>query len=272
MNNKILPLILLCIILLLVGIGTKLFIQYGPNEKSAIEQPAIKAQVVTSTPIPTNTPELTPLPIIAVKTTVPTEYSAEALDLDIKRGSFITDDIKQQLVPMVLKRMINHVQVRISKVIRKDMRAFVEICMKSDINPEPLDFGETYLEYPGGKAINNIVHTDIVQIDQARCLVMEFVSIPPSVPSNNWKLTMEKVAFVVPDEGTGCQVYTRRALSSDLLKQNGISFTCNEGSGTQEIKIKSKSNTLTQDQANEMVNRVISGIKDGPWVFNFNAE
>ena len=186
---------------------------------------------------------------------------------DLKRGTFFSEDINNQLGNPTQEQTINDVQVSISNIVRKDTRAFVKVCMQLTDSNEPLDFGTTYLDYPGGKAENFFVQTNIASLGNARCIVLEFVGIPQDTSSKDWKFTMEWTGYLAPDEGTECSAYLRRAQSNKLVQQNGIKFSCKTTSGQTEIHIDAKPNEMSDDQANTIINQAFSGVINGPWIF-----
>ena len=254
---------LIIVALFLAGMGTKLAVTTLTNKQNTIDEPIVKAEILM--------PSVEPTALISeITKSVP----PEAIDpgIDLKRGSFFSEDINQQLGIPTQEQTINNVHVIISNIVRKDTRAFVKVCMELIGSNEPLDFGTTNLGYPGGDANNFFVQTDIPNLGNARCIVLEFVGVPQGVLSEGWKLTMEWVGYLAPDEGTECDTYLRRTQSIELIKQSGIKFFCNATSGYPELQIETKPAEMSDDQANAIISQIVSGVINGPWVFATTVE
>ena len=246
----------------LAGVGIKLVQRsHVTTEQRALFQEPVVVQAESLKP--TAGPTDGELPDV-------TGQSGEPLDAvkDLKRGTFLNTASIQPFQKPDQEQAVNNTRVSISKITRKDTRAFVNMCMEIKGNQEKLDFGTVYVDYPGGRAENFFVHEAERTTPNERCLTLEFVGIPTDAPSHDWKLTMEWLGFAVPDEGTECSAYLRRAKARDLLKQQGIQFTCNSAFGQAEIRINKKPDELTEAQAAEIVNQVVTGIIQGPWVFS----
>lgn len=246
--------------LFLAGVGIKLAqrLPATNGQRALFQELVVQAESLKPTAGPTDSK----LPNV-------TGQPDEPLDpgKDLKRGSFLNTASIQPFLQPDQEQVVNNARVSISTITRKDTRAFVNICMEIKGNQEKLDFGTVYVDYPGGRAESFFVHEAEGINPNERCLTLEFVGIPTDAPSQDWKLTMEWLGFAVPDEGTECSAYLRRAEARDLLKQQGIQFTCNSASGQAEIRITKKPDALTEAQAVEIVNQVVTGVIAGPWVF-----
>jgi hypothetical protein len=247
----------LFVFIFLVGVGMRWIISSLTTPKSPMDIPVVKAEIPSPTPLPTD-------PVKVQPTLQPAVLDAGA---DLKRGTFFSADINQQLGKPIQEQEANQVKVSVSNIVRQDTRAFVKVCMQRLDMDEPLDFGTVSLEYPDGRAENFFVNMETDPVEKSRCLVLEFVGVPVDASSGNWKLTMEWVGFVAPDEGTECTAYQRRAQQNDQVQKNGIKFSCNSMSGSAEIKIVSKSTHLSDQQAMDILNQAVSGVIQGPWVF-----
>ena len=273
MKKSIFTIVLLIGLLIVAGFGTRQVVQYFSGQNNSMEESVVKVDAAMPTLISTpaseisndlvNEPEQESPPVVK-------EYTAQELELDGKRGSFLTENIRKQVDELTQKEVINQVEVGISDVIRYDTRAFVKMCIKNETSDEPMDFGMINITYPGGSAANAFVHLDVDSINQARCLIFEFESIQPSILSEDWTLTMTSVVFIAPDEGTECDAFKRIAKDSEVLKQNDIAFTCEHGNGQTSVTVTSKADNLSEQQADEILHDVLHGITRGPWVFQLD--
>lgn len=251
--------------LFLVGAGIKFTQRLSTPTNTTTEQRAlfqelvVQAESIEPTVAPTNS-------ILPSETAQPGDPVDPGKDL--KRGSLLNTASIQPFIKPDQEQVVNDARVSISTITREDTRAFVNLCMELAGNQEKLDFGTLYIDYPGGRTDSFFVHEAEGINTNERCLTLEFVGIPTDTPSQNWKLTMEWLGFAVPDEGTECSAYLRRAAARDLFKQQGIQFTCDSVSGQPEIRITKKPDALMEAQAAEIINRTVNGIITGPWVFN----
>ena len=273
MKKNVFTIVLLIGLLIVAGFGTRQVVQYFSGQNNSMEKAVVKADAAMPTLISTpaseisndlvNEPEQESPPVVK-------EYTAQELELDGKRGSFLTENIRKQVAVLTQKEIVNQVEVGISDVIRYDTRAFVKLCIKEETSKEPMNFGMFDITYPGGNAMNTFVHLDVEPINQARCVILEFESISPTISSDDWAFVMQYVAYVAPDEGTECEAYKRIAKDSEILKQNDIAFTCEHGNGQTGVTITSKPDNLSEQQADEILHDVLHGITWGPWVFQLD--
>ena len=273
MKKNIFTVVLLIGLLFVAGLGTKQGIQYFSGQNNSMEESVVKADAALPTLMPAPASEITDDLVDEPEqesSPVVKEYTAQELELDGKRGTFLTENIRKQVAELTQKEVINQVEVAISDVIRYDTRAFVKMCIKQETSDEPMEFGIFDVTYAGGIATNAYVHHDVDPMDQARCLILEVLSIPPSITSENWTLTMKNVSYVAPDEGTECDTFKRRAQGSDVLKQNEIAFSCDHGNGQTGVTVTSKADNLSEQQADEILHDVLYGITWGPWVFQLD--
>jgi carboxypeptidase C (cathepsin A) len=273
MKKNIFTIVLLIGLLIVAGFGTRQVVQYFSGQNNSMEESVVKADTALPTAIPATASENTKDTKDETEqesTPVVKEYTAQELELDGKRGSFLTDSIRKQVAVLTQKEVVNQVEVGISDVIRYDTRAFVKMCIKQEFSDEPMNFGMYDITYPGGSASNAFVHLDVDPIDHARCVILEIESIQPSISSDDWTLIMELVGFVAPDEGTECDTFKRRAQGSDILKQNEIAFSCDHGNGQTGVTVTSKADNLSEQQADEILHDVLYGITWGPWVFQLD--
>jgi hypothetical protein len=273
MKKNYFTIVLLIGLLIVAGFGTKQVVQYFSGQKNSKEEAVVKADAALPTAMPATESENTEDVQDKTEqesTPVVKKYTAQELELDGKRGSFLTENIRKQVAELTQKEVVNQVEVGISDVIRFDTRAFVKLCIKEEISKEPMNFGMFDITYPGGNAMNTFVHLDVEPINQARCVILEFESISPTISSDDWAFVMQYVAYVAPDEGTECEAYKRIARESEILKQNEITFTCEHGNGQTGVTVTSKADNLSEQQADEILHEVLHGITWGPWVFQLD--
>jgi hypothetical protein len=193
--------------------------------------------------------------------------------MDLKRGSFLTDEILAQLAEIVSEETIGGVWVGVSSVVQGDTRAFVKVCLALAGSQERMIVGgPTWLDFPGGKSDAYFVHNDVSDDGEAACQVLEFAGAVSDSSQDGWRFNMERVMFVHPDEGTECAVYQSRAEADVRLQEAGITVACNQGEGMTNLEILSKPAGLDEADAQKMVDDAVLGRYDGPWIFELPME
>ena len=199
-----------------------------------------------------------------------TEIATDIIDeiADMQRGGFINDQIKKSLTVSHMET-ISGVTLQVSDVVLYDTRAFVKVCMSSEHETDPLDFGSTHLISGEQEWINFYVNESDLDSpeEMGRCLILEFWGIP-IIKTETIQFIMDYVGLVVPDEGKMCETYYRRVLSNDLPKQYGVEISCEEKNGMTDIQIIRNENQMHENFIYGIMNDVIAGITYGPWNFD----
>jgi hypothetical protein len=260
-----------CVIALGLGIGVRALITQRDvkTEAAIIEQPVYAAESELDE-------------VFAMDTEPTAEFMTEVIGvvtdpiepgMDLKRGSFLTDEIVVQLDKIVAEKTVGSVWVGASQIVQGDTRAFVKICMALEGSEERLMFGgPIWLDFPGGTTDAFFVHNDLPDEAGAACQVLEFVGVSPDSSQEGWRFNMESVMFVLPDEGTECSVYQKRAEADQALRKAGITVACNEGEGMTNLEITDRPEGLSEAEAQEMVDSALVGHRPGPWYFELPME
>jgi hypothetical protein len=267
---KIVLIMVSCAVIFGLGFGLwLLFVQNNVAAEAANgEQPGYTVESVVDSPFGTTVePVEETMPELPEPTTEPIEPG-----LDLKRGSFLTVEIVQQLEGFAAEETIGGVWVGASSIVHGDTRAFVRVCMALEGSMERLMFGgPTWLDYPGGKVDAFFVHNDVPDEGDAACEVLEFVGVSPE-GEGDWRFTMETVMFTIPDEGTECEVYQERAAADKALQAAGITAVCEHGEGMTTLGVASKPAGMSEAEAQKMVEDAVHGRHLGPWLFDLPME
>lgn len=205
--------------------------------------------------------------------TLPTPVEPIEPGMDIKRGSFLTDEIVAQLDEIVREETIGGVWVGVSSVVQGDTRAFVKVCLALASSQERMMVsGPTWLDFPGGKTDAFFAHNDISDENGVACQVLEFVGVNSDKSQDGWRFNMESVIFALPDEGTECDVYQKRAEADKDLREAGITVACIKGEGMTNLEILTKPAGLDEADAQKMVDDAVLGRHNGPWIFELPME
>jgi hypothetical protein len=260
-----------CLVVLGLGLGIRALLLRGNiTVKGGMDERLVYAAVdefdfSTSSDVVEADESVPRTPPVAVESIEP--------GLDLKRGSFLTDEIMVQLDELVAEETIGGIWVGASRIVHGDTRAFVRICMALDGSPERLMFGGPIrLDYPGGSSEAFFVHNDVPDERRAACEVLEFVGVVPENDRSGWRFTMENVMFTIPDEGTECDVYQKRAEADKRLQDAGVTVACSHSEGVTSLEIASKSAGLSMTEARKLMEDAAYGRYRGPWVYNLPVE
>ena len=260
---KIVLIVISCVAVLGLWIGIRALInKQNDGAKSIIdEQPVYAAE---------NEPDPPTETVIAAETQVSPTAPVEPIEpgVDLKRGSFLTDEILLQLDELIAEETIDGFWVGASPVVHGDTRAFVRICLALEDSEARFMFGgPTRLDFPEGSSDTFYVHNDIPDEEGAACEVLEFLGVVPSDEQGDWRFTLEDVMYPLPDEGTECEVYQQLAEADKRLQDAGITVACSTGEGMTSLEIVSKPDGLSETEAQEMITDIVRGHHHGPWIF-----
>lgn len=255
-----------CAAVLGLSFGIRALLMQGDGVAQAVvEQPVHTLEGEVGSEIESTgeaSPEALPMPVEPMEP-----------GLDLKRGSFLTAEIVAQLDEIVSEEVVGGVWVGASRIIHGDTRAFLKICMAQEGSEERLMFGgPIWLDFPGGSTETFFVHNDVPDEDGAACQVLEFVGTSPEESQDGWRFNMESVMFALPDEGTECSVYQKRAEADQTLQDAGITVECIKGEGMTNLEIANLPAGLSETEAQEMLDTAIVGRRYGPWYFELPME
>ena len=184
---------------------------------------------------------------------------------------------ESQPAPQVKTQVANGIKFTLSNYSRVANHFFADVCYDLpgpgvwDINSATLlygplrtssfEFRETSLQEAAATGQNG-----------RRCANLDFNQITTSEVSRTFTLTIESLSLALPPDGEECQAYLARG-EADLAQQD-ILIQCDQGTvpGLFNLTIASKPDTMSREQADELLYRTVFGIIDGPWTFNGTVE
>lgn len=261
--SKSLRIIMILIAVFLSGVGVRLLTQSTSPGTLAEEQPVFAANNIS--PL---LEQIATVPKEATQSPANPDLSQLDAATDIKRGSFFSTDVTEQLSEFAAEQTIHNVWLGTSRILHSDTRAFVKVCMAQQDSSERLEFGSARIEFPSGKSENFFVHNDIPNERNASCQILEFVGVPQGESGDSWRFVMEWVGYTAPNEGEECLTYQKRADSSPVLQQAGINIFCTSTTGVTDIQVRNQPSEMSQEQVQQYINEAIFGVQSGPWSFN----
>jgi hypothetical protein len=122
-----------------------------------------------------------------------------------------------------------------------------------------IDFGSTLL------SLNEAVEGQ----SGVRCDDLSFFNIPPDADLTNVIITVDAIA-APPHAEEYCTIYIHKI--QQTLNERGIAITlgCVDSAGTQVMQILSRPDTMSQEEAEQIVYSDEFYTVRGPWSFTFN--
>jgi hypothetical protein len=102
-----------------------------------------------------------------------------------------------------------------------------------------------------------------------RCDTLSFQNVPPDADLSNVTITIDAIA-APPRAEEYCEIYMPKI--QQALTERGIAITlnCADVNGVQTMQIASKPDTMSQEEAEQMVYSDEFYTVKGPWSFTFN--
>ena len=180
-----------------------------------------------------------------------------------------------QAAPAVMSQLSSGIEVRAERAWRDGKQVNMDVCFTlldgSDwsiwaasllyADQNVFDFGSTLVslqepaEGQSGK----------------RCDTVSFLNIPPDADLSNVTVTIDAIA-APPRTEDYCSIYMPKI--QQTLSERGVAITlnCADVNGAQAMQISSKPETMSQEEAEQIVYSDEFYTVKGPWSFTFNLE
>lgn len=167
----------------------------------------------------------------------------------------------------------NGIDVRLERAWQDGKQVFAEVCFTlpdaSDwtIWQASLRYGETVVSEYGATLVSLQEPTADGQPGQ-RCDTLEFY-VPPDADVSTVTVSIDALA-AYPRPGDYCAIYMPKI--QQALNERGIAITlaCNDVNGVATMQIVSKPDTMTQEEAEQIVYSDEFFTVKGPWQFTFS--
>lgn len=165
------------------------------------------------------------------------------------------------------------IEVRVNRAWRDGKEVSTEVCFTLLDNSDWSIWGAN-LQYAGG-TINDFSSTMLSLQEAAngqtglRCDTVSFFNIPPDADLSTVVINIDAIA-ATPRPEDYCSIYMPKI--QQALTERGIAITlgCADVNGVQTMQILSKPDTMSQEEAEQVVySDEFYSIK-GPWSFTFN--
>jgi hypothetical protein len=175
--------------------------------------------------------------------------------------------------PALLSQVSSGIEVRAQRAWRDGKQVNVDVCFTL-LDASDWSVWGASLQYPGASIIDfgsTLLSLQEPVTGQAglRCDTLSFFDVPPDADLSNVTITLDAIA-AQPRAEDYCTIYMPKI--QQALSERGIAITlaCADVAGVQTMQIASKPDTMSQEEAEQIVYSDEFYTVKGPWSFTFN--
>ena len=178
-----------------------------------------------------------------------------------------------QSEPQTLLQTSSGIEVRADRAWRDGKQVNADVCFTMLDNSD-WSIWSASLQYPGGSVLE--FGSTMLSVKEAaagqsgqRCDTLSFLNVPPDADLSNVTITVDSIA-AQPRAEDYCTIYMPKI--QQTLTERGIAITlnCADVNGAQTMQIASKPDTMSQEEAEQIVYSDEFYTVKGPWSFTFN--
>jgi hypothetical protein len=178
-----------------------------------------------------------------------------------------------QAAPAVVSQLSSGIEVRADRALRDGKQVNVDVCFTLLDDSDWSIWGAS-LQYPGG-TITDFGST-MVSLQQPiqgqsgiRCDTLSFLNVPPDADLSNVSVTVDSIA-APPRAEDYCTIYMPKIQQALIDRGIAITLNCTDVNGVQTMQIAGKPDSMSQEEAEQIVYSDEFYTVKGPWSFNFN--
>ena len=165
------------------------------------------------------------------------------------------------------------IEVRADRAWRDGKQVNVDVCFTLMDTSDWSIWGAS-LQYPDGSILD--FGTTLLSIQEPvegqsgqRCDTLSFLNVPPDADLSSVTVTVDAIA-AQPRAEDYCAIYMPKI--QQTLAERGVAITlnCADVNGVQTMQIASKPETMSQEEAEQLVYSDEFYTVKGPWSFTFN--
>jgi len=175
--------------------------------------------------------------------------------------------------PALLSQVSSGIEVRAERAWRDGKQVNVEVCFTL-FDASDWSIWSASLQYAGASIFDfgsTLLSLQEPVAGQAglRCDTLSFFNVPPDADLSNVTITVDSIA-AQPRAEDYCTIYMPKI--QQALSERGIAITlaCADAAGVQTMQISSKPDTMSQEEAEQIVFSDEFYTVKGPWSFTFN--
>lgn len=175
--------------------------------------------------------------------------------------------------PAMLSQVSSGIEVRAERAWRDGKQVNIDVCFTL-LDASDWSVWGASLQYPGGSIID--FGSTLLSLQEPvegksgiRCDTLSFLDVPPDADLSNVTITVDSIA-AQPRAEDYCMIYMPKI--QQALSERGIAITlaCADVAGVQTMQISSKPDTMSQEEAEQIVYSDEFYTVKGPWSFTFN--
>jgi hypothetical protein len=165
------------------------------------------------------------------------------------------------------------IQIRADRAWRDGKQVNADVCFTL-LDASDWSIWGASLQYPGGTIVD--FGSTLLSVQEPasgqpgeRCDTLSFLNVPPDADLSNVTITIDAIA-AQPQPEDYCAIYMPKI--QQTLNERGIAITlnCADVNGVPTMQIVSKPDTMSQEEAEQMVYSDEFYTVRGPWSFTFN--
>lgn len=175
--------------------------------------------------------------------------------------------------PVTSLQTSSGIEVRAERAWRDGKQVNVDVCFTLMDASDWSVWGAS-LQYPGASIFD--FGSTLLSLQEpvegqagSRCDTLSFLNVPPDADLSNVTITVDSIA-AQPRAEDYCTIYMPKI--QQALSERGIAITleCSEVNGVQAMQILSKPDTMSQEEAEQIIYSDEFYTVKGPWSFTFN--
>jgi hypothetical protein len=178
-----------------------------------------------------------------------------------------------QAAPLANIQQNSGIQVRADRAWRDGKQVNADVCFTL-LDASDWSVSAATLQY-AGTAVTDFSSTLVSLQDPVegqsgqRCDTLSFLNIPPDADLSAMTITVDAIA-APPRAEDYCEIYMPKIQQSLTERGVAISLGCVDSNGVQVMQIQSKPETMSQEEAEQIVYSDEFYTVKGPWSFTFN--
>ena len=175
--------------------------------------------------------------------------------------------------PAVISQLTSGIEVRADKAWRDGKQVNANVCFTLLDGSDWSVWGAT-LQYPG--AVTTDFSSTLLSLQEPvegqsglRCDTLSFFNIPPDADLTTVTITVDAIA-APPRAEDYCSIYMSKIQQSLNERAIAIVLGCVDSGGVQVMQILSRPDSMSQEEAEQIVYSDEFYTVKGPWSFTFN--
>jgi hypothetical protein len=175
--------------------------------------------------------------------------------------------------PVTLMQTSSGIDVRADRAWRDGKQVNAEVCFTL-LDASDWSIWSASLQYPGASIID--FGSTLLSLQEPvegksglRCDTLSFLNVPPDADLSNTVITIDAIA-APPRAEDYCMIYMPKIQQTLGERGIAIALNCSDVNGVQTMQIVGKPDTMSQEEAEQIVYSEEFYTVKGPWSFTFN--